>query len=172
MTSTMRFDKWENSLGQPYGTVLQVVQGVKTNTFSGSSTTFTDVTGLSATITPKFANSKILVSYYVVTGNSSSSGYGTHTRLVRDSTPVFVGDQIGSNRIRATTDARVSSLFEPVGFTPIFLDSPNTTSAITYKVQLRASTGTTGYVGRVGDDPDNQNTAVTPSSITLMEIAQ
>jgi hypothetical protein len=154
------------------GHVVQVVSVSKTNTFSGSSTTFTDVTDLSATITPKFANSKILVSYYVVTGNSNSSGYGTHTRLVRDSTPVFIGDQIGGSRIRATTDSRTSSNYEPVGFTPIFLDSPSTTSAITYKVQLRASSGTTGYVGRVGDDPDNQNTAVTPSSITLMEIAQ
>ena len=53
MTSTMRFDKWENSLGQPYGTVLQVVQGVKTDVFTANSSSFIDVTGLSASITPR-----------------------------------------------------------------------------------------------------------------------
>lgn len=74
MTSTMRFDKWENSLGQPYGAVLQVVHAKVAAPVSSAagyfSTTSTSrvSTGLTASITPKFANSKLLVKL-VVQGN-------------------------------------------------------------------------------------------------------
>jgi len=67
MTSTMRFDKWENSLGQPYGSVLQVVSSQTINSFSGTfggSTNPTSTSGIlyhSFNFTPKFSNSKLLL---------------------------------------------------------------------------------------------------------------
>jgi hypothetical protein len=181
MTSTMRFDKWENSLGQPYGTVLQVVQGVKTDTFTMSSSTFTTVTGLSATITPKYANSKILVT--VNLNATSDSNRAAEGRIVRDSTPIFVGDASGSRSrssfffgayVSASGTSMPNSISSNVSAN--VLDNPATTSAITYAVQVRRlnlqAADATVYVNRTNANSDNSDHGVYASSITLMEIAQ
>jgi hypothetical protein len=171
MTSTMRFDKWENSLGQPYGTVLQVVSATKTNTFTMSSSTFSDVPDLSVTITPKFASSKILVTLSL-SGSADEGTGGMFARLMRDSTAIGIGDSDGS-RIRATignisTAAGIGSMS---AFT--FLDSPATTAAVVYKAQVANNGGgTTVFINRTPNNSDLVNFARTASSITLMEIAQ
>jgi hypothetical protein len=170
MTSTMRFDKWENSLGQPYGTVLQVVQVVRTTTFSTSSTSYVDVTGLSVTITPRFASSKILVTGDFYFG-TSSGGFSAHAQLVRGSTPIYVGSATGA-ATSATSSVRPFNGSPFQRATPVFLDSPNTTSPITYKVQTRIGTSGANSVwgGDGGTTDGNQSTVA--QSITLMEIAQ
>jgi hypothetical protein len=78
MTSTMRFDKWENSLGQPYGTVLQVVQTMDqttTSISSGSNMSFLPYTKLNTTITPRANNSKFLIRFQL---NIGTNGNGSH----------------------------------------------------------------------------------------------
>ena len=86
----------------PAGSVLQVVQTVKTSTFTTSSTSFTDVTGLSVSITPTSASNKILVLCYAVLSNTNTGGnYYSFARLMRDATPIFVGDAAGS-RLQAS----------------------------------------------------------------------
>jgi hypothetical protein len=157
---------------KPVGGVLQVVSTVKTNTFTTSSGTFTDVTDLSVTITPTSATSKILIqafTNYSFTDNSNQAFF----RVLRGSTPLAVGDASGS-RISATFSS--SGAWNTPGYgtnqaTVVFLDSPNSTSALTYKVDCRRGIGGTLTVNRDGIDSDNANHGRTVSTITVMEIA-
>jgi hypothetical protein len=151
------------------GHVIQVVQAVKTDTFSTSSTSFTDVTGLSATITPKSSSSKILVTGDFYFG-TTSGGFSAHAQLVRGSTPIYVGSTT-SPAVSATSSVRPFTGAPFQRATPVFLDSPNTTTATTYKVQTRIGTsGANSNWGGGGTGDGNLSTVA--QSITLMEIAQ
>jgi hypothetical protein len=162
MTSTMRFDKWENSLGQPYGTVLQVVSVTKADTFSTSSTSFVDVSGMSASITPRFASSKILVTINTYAGHTADGDILFN--MVRDSTALSQGT---GATFPSTFFARSTAAASVQSAVSIFLDSPNTTLTTNYKLQIRVLTNT-GFINRRGADL----AFVPTSSITLMEIAQ
>jgi hypothetical protein len=151
------------SLGTPTnGSVLQVVSTTKTDTFSmTSTTTFTDVTGLSVSITPKSSSSKILITSHI---HNSNSGLNHNMfNLVRDSTNIAqpsadtYSATIGVS-FAANTDFSVGSISH--------LDSPSTTSSVTYKIQAKVSGGTL-WVNRRGD----LASVSAVSSITLMEIA-
>ena len=168
MSSIIRADKWQNALGVAYNTVLQVVQTVKTDTFSTTSTSFTDVTGLSVSITPKFDSSKILILAHYNYG-VSADGVQAHLRLMKNSTEIYIGDAAGS-RIRSTTGG-YNGAQDIRSTAPIFLDSPNTTSTTVYKVQMRTSSGTS-HLNRSGTDSDTAQYARNASSITVIEIAQ
>jgi hypothetical protein len=77
MTSTMRFDRWENSLGQPYGAVLQVVQTVdaQVRTISNATNdTFNPYTALSTTVTPRVSNSRFLIRFQANIGGGPTGG--------------------------------------------------------------------------------------------------
>ncbi len=119
------------------GKILQVVQAVKTDTFSTTSGSLVDITGLSLSITPSATSSKILVN---VSFNHSITSVDRwmQFQLVRGSTAIYLVDA-ASSRTRASV---FTSLFDASGrSTHImnshihFLDSPNTTSATTYKLQ-------------------------------------
>lgn len=147
------------------GMILQVASVTKTDTFSVASSTFTDVTGLSVTISPTSTTSKILV---MSTGNMmySTALSETYIRLARGGTGIAVGDASGSRpQVGASvTDAMTTQ-------TMIHLDSPNTISATTYTVQIRSNTGTTVYFNRTFGDANNSTGLRNASSITVMEIA-
>ena len=152
------------------GAILQVVQTVKTDTFSTSSQSFTDITGLSASITPSSASNKILVSY---TLSFASDGFPM-LKLLRGSTDIFVGDA-ASNRVRCLFGGYTGGL-HPGMVLPVsgnFLDSPNTTSATTYKFQTGVinTTGYNIYLNRSASDTDHNYHARTASSIVLKEVA-
>ena len=152
------------------GAILQVVQTVKTDTFSTSSQSFTDITGLSASITPSSASNKILVSY---TLSFASDGFPM-LKLLRGSTDIFVGDA-ASNRVRCLFGGYTGGL-HPGMVLPVsgnFLDSPNTTSATTYKFQTGVinTTGYNIYLNRSVSDTDHNYHARTASSIVLKEVA-
>jgi len=148
------------------GKILQVVSTTKTDTFSSTSTSFTDVTGLSVSITPESTSSKI---YVVVNMGVSGGGNSADTyQLVRDSTAIGSGTSGTTyNGFYATNVYSFSgngNHIVPIGTN--FLDSPNTTSSTTYKVQVKVA-GYTAYVNRIG-----ANTAYGVSStITAMEVA-
>jgi hypothetical protein len=161
---------WKNSLGVTGG-ILQVVSTPKTDTFSMSSTTFADITGLSVSITPKSSSSKILVIADVKLSGNDATTSAVQVKLVRDSTDIYIGDSAGS-RIRATFGGAV--------FTPgtvmaqasgIFLDSPATTSAVTYKIQIRSTQNENVFVNRTVSDGDSATVTRAASSITLMEVS-
>jgi len=152
------------------GAVLQVVQAVKTDTFSSTSTSFTDITGLSVSITPSSASSKIFVFSTTPVGGNSADQY--NLRLVRDSTAIFIGNAAGSRSLAFYgIDSSAIGSTAVLPQTIVYLDSPATTSSVTYKIQGKSNGGTTWYVNRSSDDTDASYRTRTASSIIVMEIA-
>jgi hypothetical protein len=157
----------------PAGSLLQVVNVHKSDTFSYYGFTWLDVTGLSVSITPSSTSSKILVTGAISIGSSADFSY---IRLVRDSTVINVGDA-ASNRVLASGAGVYagSQTADNTTEVPItYLDSPATTSAVTYKIQMRSGSGASNlvYINRTHLDRDTTNYEWrTASSITVMEIA-
>jgi len=153
------------------GKVLQVVSTAKTSAFTTTSNTPVDVTGMSVSITPTSVNSKVLIIFYVGVVGNSNAGQASELWLVRNSTQLNIGDTAGSRTsvTAAFGDGSVNYCFSPVAIT--FLDSPATTSATTYKIQLATQdTGTASFNQR-GDDADGSAYQRSGASITVMEIA-
>ncbi len=135
------------------GNVLQVVSAETSTKVDSSSTTFAD-TGLTANITPSSTSNKILViANHTNTRSNGATQVGL--KLFRDST------EIRQSRFLADTS---SSARNHISVTIVALDTPSSTSQITYKTQFNNEQGTsTASV--------NQGDASGPSTITLMEIA-
>ena len=152
----------------PTGSVIQVVQTTtQTKTTINQGTTFMD-TGLSATITPQFSSSKILIhAYHAVTfsnfaGNGDTGGWGM--RLLRGSTVIKNGAGNGSDHyISVPSESSYIVFNDPDAFS--FLDSPNTTSAVTYKTQANESNSEIN-IQINGNDSFNVD-----SSMILMEVS-
>jgi hypothetical protein len=172
---------WVNEDSAVGGKILQVVSTTKTDTFSTSLSagSFASVTGLSATITPTSSSSKILI-FASVNAASTADGSQANSvwRLTRGGTAIGVGDAAGSRQ--QLTSAHVvfgiDNTSQQSRTSAEFLDSPATTSATTYAIQLANSVGSgttqTVYVNRSEGDADTANTGGRPvSSITLMEVA-
>ena len=149
------------------GAVVQVKSAFKSDTFSTASTSFVDVTGLSISITPTSASNNILV---MLTTNLATDGSSTAiwARLMRGATAIAIGDAAGS-RTQATLGAYPNGGLVITG-AMTFLDSPATTSATTYKLQIQMNSAATGYVNRNNSDTDAAAVARAVSSITVMEV--
>ena len=150
------------------GSVFQVVQYVKTDTATTNSTGFVD-TGLVVSLTPRTTTSKILVSYAANIGTNSNHAF---LRLVRNGTPIAIGDAAGS-RVQCTHYVRHHNDDTLESYCMEFLDSPSTTSEVTYKLQY--SVPSTSYTVTLNGDAhwsDNNNYGRGPSTITAKEIAQ
>jgi len=148
--------------------VIQVVSTSKTDTFTSTSTSYVDITGLSVSITPKSATSKILV-IVQVSGSMDTSVASLFFRMMRDSTAINIGDA-ASTRIRATFGFSNTIQAESVVGNASFLDSPATTSATTYKLQAMNTAAGTFYINRSKLDSDITSISRTSSSITVMEV--
>ena len=155
----------------PTGSVLQVVSTTKTDTFTTSSTSPVDITGLSVSITPSSSSNKILITGSVCYGESTTTPYLMGFLLVRNSTNICIADAAGS-RSRWTFGGQGVYSTDNNVFAPInFLDSPATTSATTYKIQVQAESPQTIYINRGGEsDGDVAITGRFTSTITVMEI--
>tara|TARA_B100000927_G_scaffold218020_1_gene178166 strand:+ start:334 stop:927 length:594 start_codon:yes stop_codon:yes gene_type:complete len=155
------------------GAILQVIQTVKTDTFSSATIgSDVDITGLSVSITPSSASNKILVTYDTnISG--SNAGYSGNVHLKRDSTKIYQGDAEGS-RTRSTqffiTRNDTIGHLEEIKVHGSFLDSPSTTSSITYKISVN-SINTNFTVNKTMYDTNTTAVARYPSSITVMEVA-
>jgi hypothetical protein len=148
--------------------ILQVVSTTKSDTFTMSATTFADVTGLSVTITPQSTSSKIFV-MAVVSGTGQIAATNFFGRLMRDSTPIGVGNAAGS-RTQSSISARDQDNQSTMPI--MFLDSPSTTSATTYKIQVRSQgAGSLIYINRSGPDGDSDTNSRTVSTITVFEVS-
>ena len=145
-----------------------VVQAVKTDTFAAGGGTFQTVTGLSVSITPTSATSKLLVIADVKFSNTAARG--VHMRLVRNGSPIYVGDASGS-RIRASAESHGGDKeFSSDSTVSVFLDLPNTTSSVTYAVQTRTPAGD-AVVNRSRNDGNLGDRGRTASSITVIEVS-
>jgi len=139
------------------GKVLQVVTGVTYTQTSMTSATYTDTT-LTASITPSATSNKILIIVNQFFRKDTSNAYIGY-KLLRNSTELnYIGDIIAYN---ATTDSDSNG----VGTT--YLDSPSTTSSITYKTQFATLNGGTVTVNA----DSSSDTERGRGSMTLMEIA-
>ena len=148
-----------------FGKIGQVVSTTKTDEFSTSSTSVTDITGLSVSITPSSTSSKILI---LVDGNVSDNNttYAGAMKLFRDSTEICKGTNGSANNIGFDNVRRNSGSDESKKFSINFLDSPSTTSSTTYKISIKLNQSDTFYINRTGSS--NENSLV--STITAMEI--
>ena len=160
----------------PTGSVLQVLSDELTSTVTSSqlasSGNFTD-TGLSITITPSSTSSKIIITGMVNTGSQNSGDGVCVLRLLRDSTSIAIGDAAG-NRPRLPTGRGSESAGANTILTKTlhWVDSPNTTSAVTYKVQFaaRGAGSLSAYINRTHSDTDNTETQRTASLLSVMEV--
>jgi hypothetical protein len=145
------------------GTVLQVVQGTTNTTVSVSTGGYTD-TGLTATITPTSATSKILVfinqAFY--TSISAGSQYGG-IRILRGSTVIFYPLEYGGAPDDFGVATYGSAVYNRGSIN--YQDSPATTSAVTYKTQGRPYNTSGTMVFQPTGDVNGTST------IILMEIA-
>ena len=156
------------------GGVIQVKSTTKTDAFDTTSTSLVDVTGLSVSITPTRSDSKILVMYSVNAG-ATEGGYNGALNLFRDSTQIYLGDA-ASNRARVSNLISISNTgggtdYNMVHLSGHHLDSPSTTSATTYKLQLKNLSSESLYINQSKNDGDQTYIARTASSITVMEIS-
>jgi hypothetical protein len=162
------------AVGASAGQVIQVVSTTKTDVFTASlNNSFTDITGLSVTITPSSASNKILITSMVNFG--SSTGYPPTLRLFRDSTHICKATGSIGSRQNSTTSAGggqdTSDQNRGMTNTISFLDSPATTSAITYKINggVLQAAGVFSC-NTSGSDIDQDYMVRCASTITVMEI--
>jgi len=145
------------------GQVLQVVNTKWTNAQTSASATFADVTNGTLNITPSSTDSKVLV-LVRVSGCRKTGNEALGLRLLRGATVISIIDKnIGFTNTVTANHIGTSSC--------VFLDSPNTTSATTYKMQMSLTDGVTGYINRSGTDTDSANNARSISTITVMEVS-
>ena len=172
MASELRVDKIIPVDGVPTGGgggIVQIKYAIKNTTQSiasvGYNDTPPDVTGLSVSITPKFSTSKFLVQMHIgchgTTGNAACA-----FRIYRDSTDITVTAADTDNRMGGTVFYNSNNTAMGLPASMNVLDSPATTSAITYKVTGYTNTGTL-YINRLPGD-SNWNTI---STLTVMEVS-
>ena len=154
------------------GKVLQVVSVSKTDTFSTTSDSFVDVTGLTLNITPSATSSKILVicdvKLGVDAGVSSVKSRIEQTISASDTYP-YIGDAENSNtRCSFGTYVNESSFIAQDASTVLL--SPSTTAQITYTYQMVEQAGGTVYVNRIDSTETGAAAPRTASSLTVMEI--
>ena len=131
--------------------VVQVVSAVNSTFVTTTSSSFVD-TGLTLNITPTATSSKILIIISASIGNTSG-GANTSAVIVRDSTEIETFSRVAFN---SSNHSDVQNSF-------VFLDTPSTTSATTYKLQYKTDNGNARF---------NDNSVADPAStITLMEVA-
>lgn len=141
------------------GNILQVVNATYSTQTSSSSSTFAD-TGLTATITPTSATSKILVLVNQTGCYKETNNTGIHLRLLRGTATILLNFERNGGFNLTTTNNQIGSC------SVSYLDSPATTSATTYKTQFASGGNTATVYTQVNDG------SVSPAStITLMEVA-
>ena len=163
----------------PAGHILQVVQTVKTDTYttgSISAHTTASSNAIEVSITPTSTSNKI---YIMVSAHGSSTYMGGVSAgawqgfLMKDGSVLVQGDA-DSSRQRMTMrsgDSDNNGIEEPLNFN--YLDTAGSTSAITYGIRLHNSDNgsQTLYLNRSSNDADSQTTTTrTVSTITAMEI--
>jgi hypothetical protein len=154
LTVASGIPSWATPAGGGGGKVLQVIQGTYATATSNSTSTFAD-TGLTATITPSLATSKVLIFYSIAASKSAGNANNAlDLKVLRGATNIFGYDAIGIGYTGTTLQNNFNVAQQ-------FLDSPATTSATTYKLQFANDTGAASVTVQHAN---------ATSIITLMEI--
>jgi len=172
------------TVAMPAGSVVQVQTVTSDAQTTVSGVGFSDF--MSVAITPKFSSSKIHVSCSInlsgqnTTGGSTDEGIRySGVKLFRDSTQIAVNSNTSGNRTAVwfstnTVGQTTNEAYRMANNSGQFLDSPSTTSAITYKIQIGQSNQSSSFiVTNTSPVDDNQSyTHHGVSTITVMEIKQ
>ncbi len=167
--STLKVNALQNTSGTALNFIKQIVQTEKGDTFSFTPSSTPEFgTIMSATITPSSTSSKILV-IYTMNCRSSATNSGHGTRVLRGSTAIGIGDTNGSR-----TRAGMGSFFNSSDYrnrcvSQTILDSPSTTSAITYNLQIGGEAGS-AYIVNAGN-ADSVAYSQSCTHLTLLEVA-
>ena len=152
---------------------IQVVGVTKSDIQEITTNSWTDITGLSLTLTRAIVSTsgKVLIQGVIMT-DTNNSEYGLAIRILRNTTIIGVGDLVGV-RLRATSQGSHGATY---GQSPIpfhFIDTaPSSAATVTYKIQVRSSTGVIGYINRDNNDVNDANaTYRTISTMTLTELS-
>jgi hypothetical protein len=187
MASILRFDNWQNSdgtsiattdasgnisfAGAGAGKILQVVSTTKTDTFSASITggSSSAVTGLTVDITPSSTSNKVLIQVMLSAAVSVSDRCGVI--LTRGGSAIS-GAIADADSLRGqVTGGITDTAIDPNTSTFVYLDSPASTSALTYGVDLFSVSTRVHYVNRGQDNSDRVDRFRAVSTITVMEVA-
>lgn len=147
---------------------VQVVSTTKTDSFTSAvEDVWTDITGMSVSITPTNASNRVLI--MVMASIGAPNNYVRGLRLVRNSTPIAIGND--STGFEGTTSQGLNVDYAIDTLPIIHLDSPSTTSSTTYKVQFYNESAAVipFYLNRPYSQSANTWNVV--SSITVMEIS-
>ncbi len=140
------------------GKILQVLSVSKINSFSTTNTAFTDVTDLTLTITPASVSNKIMVFSMLSIGNALVN-YRTGVKVIRGASTTLTGNTDAFGDIINVGERNGTSIY-------MYLDSPATTSATTYKVQIRNEGGSTS-AAKIND----LGGMIPTSTFTVIEVA-
>lgn len=159
------------------GSIIQVVSTTKTNSQSTTTTnSYVDIAGFSLSITPSSTSNKIFVQTALQIGAADNSFLGF--KVFRDSTAIGLngGGEVSGNMGVVSFGygyAGSNVSFRARGVSWQHLDSPNSTSSLTYKVQFASLyNNQTVYINRPHQfDTNNYYTILGSSSFTLMEVA-
>ena len=161
------------------GKIIQIQQSVKTDFWTRSETTYADIDGTDQNgsgsiwcvkITPSSASSKIWVKGTVAVGGNSHGSIN----LYRDSTQIHFGDASDTHAsINRTTQQFLSGSFNVTPIALDYLDSPNTTSEVTYKLQggTPHSASYYIYINRPHTQENYPYLSNCASTMTVLEIA-
>ena len=154
------------------GAILQVVQGTSQSHLSSTSTTYVNLTGVTADITPSSSSNKILIICSLAIGKENNNSF--LGKVLRNGTAIAGGERHSGHSSQEqdvwfnirTTDYSTNAS------TAIYLDSPSSTSSLTYAVQGKTTgSGNSFTLNRTRQNNDTAYDSPTFSSIILMEVA-
>lgn len=152
---------------------IQVAGVTKSDTQEITTNDWTDITGLSLVLTRAVASAsgKVLIQGVIMT-DTNNAEYGLAIRIRRGNSTIGVGNLVGS-RLQATSQGSHGGTYGQFPIPFHFIDSaPGSSETVTYKIQIRSSTGVTGYINRDNNDVnDNNATYRTISTMTLTELS-
>ena len=182
--STIKTNAIQTTAGKPIlnstGSILQVAQTILNTNFSTTSQSYTDVTGLSVTITPSSTSSKILILAYLTATNTGQNG---SFMIVTRNGSTMSGSLSTAGALNTTTGAVQSSFgfinqsgttYTVVPMQLHYLDSPASTSAQTYQVRTRTGSANSVLVNHQGSNSNSNNNpdfGNYVSSITAIEVS-
>ena len=147
------------------GKILQVVQETKTDTASVTGSSFDSV--FTASITPSSSSSRVLVMAFLSVGGATSNY--PNIRLTKSGSVLLQGDTAGSRtRVTAMGNPGVAGAMNAL--TINYVDSPASTSALTYEIELASHSTGAVYLNRSGTDTDGATISRATSTIILMEV--
>ena len=156
------------------GNILQVVQTFKTDSVSITSSSYVDITGMTLSITPQSSSNKILLDVNLNAGGGNNMYAGIN--VMRDSTAIGVSTAMSlSSQVNASfaayTDSGGNSDVKAYNFGFRHLDSPNTTSATTYKLQVYTRSAVEFTLNRPTENDNEVYMIGQTSAITAYEVA-